>query len=62
MHSPGFLENWHPTLSRADLLRGGGNGADSLAKRVAMAAALISAPVVAVSIVCAAFQLLTKLV
>lgn len=60
MQSLGYLENWHPNLSRADLLHGG--GVKSFATRVATAAALLSAPVLVVSIVCSAFLFLTKLV
>lgn len=60
MRNLGFLENWHPSLSRADLLSGG--HAQNMVSRVVTAATIMLAPVVAVGVVCAAFQFLTKFV
>lgn len=60
MRNFGYLENWHPNLSRADLLSGGRT--QSIASRAVTAAAILLAPVAAVGAVCAAFQLLTKFV
>jgi hypothetical protein len=62
MRSPRILDDWRPTLSRADLLCGCGAPAAGLVRRAVVSASIVLAPLFAVALVCTAFVVVGRLV